>query len=189
MTTDHVFIMQCVVTICMIGISTALIFFPPNDASFTIGIAMLSSITGYWFPNPNRKQQNSSNSDNSCETETGTETDSNSDNADTNSNNFTSDAENDLDLANRNDTNDDLDDDPHSVHINIGDDNTTKPKRMKGVSSSVMETVSRMESEGVSYVHVDGQSHQQNKRNKKDDVSSAENNDESDGVNDAHIAV
>ena len=94
-------------------------------------------------------------------------------------------------MTNRNDTDDDLDDDPHSVHINIGDDNTTKPKpkRLKGVSSSVMETVSRMESEGVSYVHVDGQSPQQNKRNKKDDVSSTENNDESDGVNDAHIAV
>jgi len=317
MAVDHVFLMQCVVTVCIIGIGIGLIFFPSYDGSFTTGVAMVSSMAGYWLPNPNRKQKNISNSGNSS----GIETDPDSGNSDSNSNNTTTDTRNSLDVSNLtsnqasrrrprnaqnytndiddkgNDTNDiddkgnDTNDDSHSVHINIGDSNGSKPKpkskrmkgvsrsvmvshhygaddigdgdndkdndshsvhintgddndpkpkpkskrvkgvsrsvmvshhydaddiddngndkdndshsvhinigdnndpkpkheRMKGVSKSIMKTVSKIESEVVPYIHVDGQSPHQNKRNH--DIPSIENNDDSDSVNDAHIAV
>ena len=80
MFSDNVFVMQCLVSILMMGISTALIFYPPNDASFTIGISMLSSITGYWFPNPQRKQKNENSSNNNAENGNSGSNDSGNDN-------------------------------------------------------------------------------------------------------------
>ena len=220
MAVDHVFFMQCLVTLCIIGISVALIFLQPNDGSFTIGIAMLSSITGYWFPNPNRKQQNSSNSN---DTNNSNSNSNNSNNS--NSSNTDPETGNGIDFSNilsglgrrrrrrHNETNEtneknetcdgDHKDDGHdgpgdhsvSVNINIENDNGSDSdsedeesplkQGIKKLGSSVKDTISRIESGDLPYIHVDGEFPQQQFRVKPKSVKE----DEVDSVNDAHIAV
>ena len=161
---DGVFVMQCIVTLIMMGISTALIFFPPNDASFTIGIAMLSSITGYWFPNPNRKQKTEVNGSTGNGGNTGSNGDGSSETTDSkkDSNIFSSALSM---LSGNTDTADDGKSDNHedvetgnvdnSVYVPDEDDSGPR-RRIGGLNRSVRDTVAKIDATNGSYIRVEG---------------------------------
>lgn len=60
MTIDNLFFMQASLSFVMVGIGSVLIFYESDETKFVIGTSMISSIVGYWLPNPNRTSIRSS---------------------------------------------------------------------------------------------------------------------------------
>ena len=53
---DKLFFMQSIISFVFMAIGIILIFYNADSTKFAIGVSMISSMVGYWLPNPNRKQ-------------------------------------------------------------------------------------------------------------------------------------